>query len=338
MESKRIDGLDIIRVCAILFVIGSHFMINTDFNSTNYRGISMFLQGMWQSLTLINVPLFLILTGYLNGNKQVGSAYYRNCIRVLNAYFFISVITILFRKYYCHEELSVIRWILKIFDFSAITYSWYIEMWIGLFFITPFLNILWKNIDSKRNKRILILTLYLFVALPDFFNRYGVSLAPEYWRNLSPLCYYFLGCYIKEYQPVVSRVKLSLIICGICLLNPIANLFLSYGHRPMLHLIGTGNGIFGIPMAAMFFMACYRIELKNEGVRRLMKKISILSLEMYLASYMFDVMIYGWFKERFDYDPSLWGLFAFVIIPLVFIGSFVFAIIKEKIFRVLKLR
>jgi len=30
------------------------------------------------------------------------------------------------------EDLTWAKWILKIFDFSAIPYAWYIEMWIGL--------------------------------------------------------------------------------------------------------------------------------------------------------------------------------------------------------------
>jgi surface polysaccharide O-acyltransferase-like enzyme len=335
--NKRIAGLDIIRSFAILFVIGSHFMIHTDFNSTLYHGVSMFVQGMWQSLTLINVPLFLILTGYLNGNKQVGKKYYKGCVRVLRSYLVISIITIIFRKYYLLDNVSMIHWILKIFDFSAIPYGWYIEMWIGLFFLTPFLNVLWKNIDSKRNKGILILTLYLCSALPDFFNRYGVHLAPGYWSNVAPLCFYFIGCYIKEYQPEVKSVKLWLAILGICLINPIANLVLSYGHRTMLHLIGTGYGIFGIPMAALFFLAFYKRNIRNGFIRKLVERVSVLSLDMYLISYVFDMIVYGWCKSHFAYEPGLWGLLFFAIVPTIFISSFLFAWIKEKIFQFIKI-
>jgi surface polysaccharide O-acyltransferase-like enzyme len=332
---QRVPGLDVIRSCAILFVIGGHYFLHTEFNSTNYHGVSMFLLGMWQTLIMINVPLFLLLTGYLNCNKQVGRKYYKNCVRVLISYVFISIVTIAFRKYYCQESYSIVQWILKIFDFSAIPYAWYIEMWIGLFFLVPFLNVLWKNIESKRNKRILIFTLYLCTALPDFFNRYGVSLAPGYWANISPICYYFIGCYIREYQPKIVTWKLILVICGICLINPALNLILAYGRRPMLHLIGTGDGIFVIPLAAIFFIACYRIDIKKRFISSSFAKISVLSLDMYLVSYIFDIMTYGWFKERFAYEPNLWGELFFAIIPTIFVGSFIFAFAKEKIFKLI---
>lgn len=93
----------------------------------------MFLQAMSIPLFMTGVPLFLLLTGYLNINKTVSKRYYKGCIRVLASYFLFSLLTILFRKYYLQEDLTWAKWILKIFDFSAIPYAWYIEMWIGLF-------------------------------------------------------------------------------------------------------------------------------------------------------------------------------------------------------------
>lgn len=78
-----------------------------------------------------------MLTGYLNANKAPSRKYYKGCIRVLFAYLLFSFITILFRKYYLSEDLSWTQWILKILDYSAIPYAWYIEMWIGLFLLTP---------------------------------------------------------------------------------------------------------------------------------------------------------------------------------------------------------
>ena len=133
---NRIIGLDLVRSCAILFVIAGHFFVlNTPFKNTDFGGFSMFLQAMSIPLFMTGVPLFLLLTGYLNANKTVSKRYYKGCIRVLASYFLFSLLTILFRKYYLQEDLTWAKWILKIFDFSAIPYAWYIEMWIGLFLL-----------------------------------------------------------------------------------------------------------------------------------------------------------------------------------------------------------
>jgi hypothetical protein len=46
-------------------------------------------------------------------------------------------------------------------------------------------------------------------------------------------------------------------------------------------------------------------------------------------------MTYGWFKERFAYEPNLWGELFFAIIPTIFVGSFIFAFAKEKLFKLI---
>ena len=74
---ERYVGLDIVRVCAILFVIAGHFMVlNTRFYQSDFKGASMIAQGTFLQLFLIGVPLFIILTGYLNSSKSVSCKYY----------------------------------------------------------------------------------------------------------------------------------------------------------------------------------------------------------------------------------------------------------------------
>lgn len=288
----------------------------------------MFLQGMGQSLFLISVPLFLILTGYLNCHKQLSRKYYKGVSRVVISYLVFSVVAILFRRYYVHEDLSWLQWLLKITDFSAIPYGWYVEMWLGLFLITPFLNILWKGISSERHRRVLIATLYVLTALPDFFNRYGVHLVPGYWEAVYPLLFFFIGSYIREYRPSLSKLKLWLMILGLCLINPVFNTVAMSNHT-MIHLVGDGNGIVGVPLATMFFLCFYRVDVRNAYVKNVLQRVSVLSLDMYLVSYVFDVLYYSYFETCFFVSQSQFGLFFFVIVPLVFVSSFVVSQVKE---------
>lgn len=45
--SQRVCGLDLIRCCAIFFVIAGHFFsLNTDYNNVLFQGVSLFLQGI----------------------------------------------------------------------------------------------------------------------------------------------------------------------------------------------------------------------------------------------------------------------------------------------------
>lgn len=330
----RNSGLDLARVLAIFFVIAGHFFINTPAHTAIFEGPSMFLQGMARTLFLTNVPLFLIITGYLNLNKVISRKYYRNMVAVIISYIFISIITIFFLIYFKGEQHSLIHWILKITNFSAIAYGWYIEMWIGLFLLTPFLNILWHNIRTRRHKMILIATLYFLCAFPDMFNRYGVHLVPGYWEIIYPCAFYFIGAFIREYQLNFSKLKILIFILGCMLINPLFNLLFIRGHS-MIQLAGSGNGIVGMPLSSAVFLLVYNIDLNSKPLRKVLRKISTLSLDMYLSSYMFDIAVYSFFITHFYKSQSQFGLYFFIIVPLVFIASFLFSFIKQKVFSFL---
>ena len=75
---KRITGLDIVRAVAILFVISVHFLLNTNFYQMPQKdGYGMIVLSFLRHLLLICVPLFIILTGYLNRNKEPNKEYYK---------------------------------------------------------------------------------------------------------------------------------------------------------------------------------------------------------------------------------------------------------------------
>lgn len=128
----------------------------------------MFVQGMGYFFFAIGVPLFLLMTGYLNYKKVTFNKIFE---RNTKGYLCLSILfssDLSFRTYYLHENIGIIGGIKKTLDFSLIPYAWYIEMWIGLYLITPFLNLGYQAISNRGQKKVLILLLYLMTALPNF--------------------------------------------------------------------------------------------------------------------------------------------------------------------------
>ena len=332
-SGQRICGLDLIRVCAIFFVIAGHFFVlNTPYRNAPFQGVSMFIQGMLNSVFSIGVPLFMMLTGYLNINKTPTKKYYKGMIRVLVAYLIFSIITILFRKYYLGENPSPVQWTLKIFNYSAIPYAWYIEMWIGLALLTPFLNYLWKAIPSMQQRLLLIGTLFVMTALPDLCNRYGIYLFPGYFAKASyPLMFYFLGTFIREYQPTIKSWFGWTILLSISLITPLFNILIINGGGDVVQVTGGPGGVFLTWIAVAIFLMLYRKDITIPYVKKWITHCSMVSLEMYLCCYMFDRLYYPWFKERFYESQSQFLVWFFVIVPLVFFSSYTVAALYNKI-------
>lgn len=325
-SSQRICGLDFIRVMAIFFVIAGHFLIvNTAYTETPIQSISVFLQRMMMSVFYVSVPLFMMLTGYLNCHKTPTKKYYRGMVRVLVAYFFFSIVTIAFRTYYLGVEHSLMQWILNIFNYSAIPYAWYIEMWIGLALLTPFLNYLWHAIPSMKQKLLLIATLFVMTSLPNTIND-RVELLPDYFNIACyPLLYYFMGSFIREYQPTIKVWVGCSIIFLVSLFNPLVTLLLAGPNSNDFAFGGMAMGGCSVFIAVAIFLMLYRRDISVKPIKRWVTHCSMVSLEMYLCCYMFDQLYYPWFKERFYESQAQFLPWFLVIVPAVFLSSYIVA-------------
>ena len=226
---KRITGLDIVRAVAILFVISVHFLLNTNFYQMPQKdGYGMIVLSFLRHLLLICVPLFIILTGYLNRNKEPNKEYYKGLKKVLTSYFFIAIICIITRIFYFKEQQSILYWVISPFNFTADGYSWYIEMYIGLYLISPFLNKMYKSLETKKEKELLLLVLIIITSIPSITNGYiiqgiATNIIPDYWINFYPITYYFIGTYIAEYQPKLTMKKSIVYITAVLLVQTAAN-------------------------------------------------------------------------------------------------------------------
>lgn len=332
-SSSRICGLDLIHVVAIFFVIAGHFFVlHTSLMSVPFNDLCLFVQATLKDIFCVGVPLFIMLTGYLNSNKPPTRKYYKGMLRVLVAYLVFSIITILFRKYYIGEDLTWLQWTMKILDYSAIPYAWYIEMWIGLALLTPFLNYMYKAIPSKNQKLLLLASLFVMTSLPDLFNRYGMYLVPAYFAKAAyPLLFYFAGTFIREYQPRIKHWQGWALVMSMSMVTPLFNIAVFRGNSDLVQIAGGPGGVFHSWIALAIFLMLYKKDVSNPPLKRWITHCSLVSLEMYLCCYMFDMLYYPWFKERFFETQSQFFPWFFVIVPLIFMSSYIVASIYRII-------
>ena len=336
-QTKRIFGLDLIRVFASLFTIAGHFFsLHTQYMDTPFVGASMFVQGMAQ-MFFRGTPFFMLLSGYLLINKAFDNKYYHRGKKVIISYLFFSLVTILFRVLYMGESCTVMQWGMKILDFTAIPYGWYIEMWIGLFLLSPFINIMYHAIPTRKQKLLLIAILFGLSCMPLLTNRYGLSLLPEYWVDIYPLFFYLAGAYIREYRPIINKWLGISIVLGICLINPVFNILFANGHD-IIQIAGGPTSAFGAILAVVVFLLFYQLDVKNMPLRQFVSFAAKMTLSIYLCCYIFDMIYYPWFKEHFFISQAQFGAYFFIIVPLVFFSSMVVAWIKDWLFRLLHVK
>lgn len=334
--SKRVFGLDLVRAIAVLFVISVHFFLNIGFYDKDTYGTVLFGQSILRWLFFTCVPLFLILTGYLKVNKKLDKNHYKSILHILAVYLFASICVIIFRKIYLQDPTEIFDLFLGIFSFSTDSYAWYIEMYIGLFILIPFLNIIYKAMDTKVKKQFLIISLLALTSISVIsrgvvVGGHDLSILPDWWQNIFPITYYFIGAYIREYQITLPKLKNIFYIFLILGIQVVIFNHLTYG-RPFDQQIWASYGnIYTAVLAILIFILFYKADIKNKTVNFIIKDISFLSLDIYLLSYIFDRVFYPILTPYMSNYMNTIPLF-FIAVPLVFLSSYLLANVRRLIF------
>lgn len=293
METRKRDfGLDLARAAAGILVPSVHFFLGSGFYNEPMAGKSMLLAVMVRMACMTCVPLFMLLTGYLCINRKWERSYYRKLLPVLLVYLLSGAACIAFRALWLGENFTV-RGVLKLYtDFGAAPYGWYIEMYIGLFLLSPFFNAAWHNVDG-RGRKALALTLLGLTAVPPLVNAI-VPVWPDWWEGIYPMTYYAVGAWLREH-PI--RVKKRWLLLGWAAVAAVAGLWSYLSSRGGVFLHSTAfrwQSILFLTQAVLLF-SCLRQcggERVPAPIRWCVGRLAELSLSIYLLSYIADQLIY----------------------------------------------
>ena len=98
----------------------------------------------------------------------------------------------------------------------------------------------------------------------------------------------------------------------------------------MIQVMGDPSGAFGALLAALFFLLCYKVDIKARSIRAITTSVSLSSLDMYLCCYLVDAVLYPVFMEKFQWqDARTAGYYFAFIVPTLFVGSLVAAQLRR---------
>lgn len=347
-STKRNPAMDIIRILAFFFVVSIHFFLNNDFYLTPVKGERMFIMTIMRSCFIICVPLFITLSGYLLRKKQLEKSYYKRIGKIIITYFLASLLCIFYSIIFDNQQFTIKDIIEKILDFSAAPYSWYIEMYLGLFLLIPFLNIVYNALSSQKCKIWLIITFVILTSLPSVLNIYNFDsldwwsfpststetskLIPAWWQTLYPITYYYIGCYLSEYGLKINR---TLNIIAIFFFIAISGSFCYWRSYKTIFIWGDWcdyRSLFNVILTLLVFAFFININYEKmpNSLVWIIRKVSGLSLGGYLVSWIFDQELYPILLAKVPSVTSRLEYY-FIIVPIIFILSLFVSYLLSKI-------
>ena len=316
---KRIFGLDLIKVFAILCVIFVHFFYNTQYYSSYSNNINLKIQDILRNFFMICVPIFLILSGYLNNQKNYNRKFFYKLLGVLLIWIVYSLVEYSYNCFFNNDIFSLKNLLYSISSFSANHYSWYIKVYIFLYLLSPMINCTFAKFTNK-NKVIIIIILMNYTILPNILNLlFCKSLYfPDNWINMYPITYYMIGKFIYYEKININKKILSFCLFLNLIFTILYNFFVPY------------IDYFDLPVfinSIIIFLLLYNCDCKNKKVKEIMSIISSLSLDIYLSSSLVDKIIYPYFYEKvFNYNITQEQILFYFPILAFLIFAFCFCI------------
>lgn len=350
MDVKKLEArnssLDIIRIVAVFTVVSVHFFLNNGFYYENVQGAPMYIMCLMRTLFSVCVPLFMLLTGYLMCHKTLSKGYYKGIRKTLVVFVIATVACMVYKAIYMAGEFTLSELIFSTLDFSGANYSWYIEMYIGLFLIIPFLNLAYNGLKEQKQKQVLVLTFAALTVFPTLFNIYNFDaaswwanpvsneeyqkLVPSFWMSVYPITYYFTGCYLREYGMKIKTRTLVITLVAALILFGSFNFYRSYGSTFKSGIYVYWYGFEPYVLSSLLFTLLSRIKTENmkKGGKYVLWKLSDLALGIYLLSFIADQIIYPNLNNNVEKMTDRLPYY-FLVVPAVFLLSALMSLIAN---------
>lgn len=309
---KREFGVDLIRCLGLFCVVNLHAFLKNGFYSESQMGITMWAADSFRWLFFGCNGIFMMLTGYLKSTHPVNRTYFRGLWAVLLSYILTCVISFPIRHFLIGEALSLGQWIEKLVTFA--NYGWYVEMYIGLYLLSPIVNLALVQLSRPRELLGIAGSLVILTALP---SATPLNLAPDFWGGMYPLTYYVIGAVIRRLQPQVKPwlglLGAAVIAMGLGLVSILTtDAGFSSGFTQ-----GYG-GFWVTAMVTCLFLGLYRVHA-GPGLGKALAWAAGGCFEGYILSRLLDVWVYARFPQW--HSPEKYPLlFLCVTIP-IFIAS-----------------
>lgn len=329
MHAKKL-GPDLVKFVAIFSVIGVHFILNT-MDSVRISGTrAEFSYFFYRQIFIVCVPLFMLTTGYLNYKQSITNNYYKKLIPIIGTYLLYSILSLMFRMWVLGETISILESIYLILNFKASPYNWYVNMYIGLFLLSPLINKFAVGVSQKQFQWLLFslmvltifpITLNVFPSL--LFDQSGIVL-PNFWVTLYPVTYYMSGIYLRHYP---LKKKLGWTIAVTAFLSVIISIFFSADGNLSQVTKDYGNLFTFIQSISVFSLL---VNYQNEALQknRFLQFVARHTLEIYLISFISDQMVY-----RAGSSLLTQTYRDFLYAPLFVVASFLLAILLVKLIK-----
>ena len=232
-NNNRQSNMELLRILSIIGVLFLHYNDPTygaAYNYTIYGSINLIILDLFQAFSICAVNVFILISGYFLVNSNTRSLF--KPVKLLFEVFFITIVNYAYLvasgKYY----LSLLAYL-----YSVSTLYWFIGIYISLYLISPFINVIVNNINRKSMTVLVILLVVLFSIQPtaidltnfitddnfNYFSNIGYYGSQAGFTIVNFVMMYTIGGVLRACKDRVTSVPKSRYLLGYIILSIIVD-------------------------------------------------------------------------------------------------------------------
>lgn len=334
MKQKTRDSrFELLRIISIVIIVLHHLILHVAID--DYIGISVnrIISQLYIIGGKLGVDCFLLITGYFGIRTTFRL---EKAIKIELQVLTYSILFLLTTLFFFPGRISLRNILSSILPTTFGAY-WYITAYMGVFFLSPFLNIVAKTITKKQYNILLITGVFMLSIAPTFLRQRN-------WVNelLWFMLIYMIGVYIKRFELELKRYKKTFWYTGVFLaiiVTWIVSIILMFlaNHYPFLeayvNVFALSNySTFILITAFCLFMVFVSL---NPFYNKTINRIASKTLGIYLIqsnSFVSSLMLWPWIKCKGLHKIIIWPVTAWIITFLICLVCLIIETLREKIF------
>ncbi|MBO5530371.1 MAG: acyltransferase family protein [Bacilli bacterium] len=197
-QKERNSNFELMRIVSMFLIIVWHFIMHTHLISRTTGELNFVIRVIYL-LIAVHVNSFVLVSGYFQYNKDInskkifsliGKTWFYKLMYALIFVFFGIVTMSKFDFFFFLQPLNI--------TYSYGEFYWFINIYICLYLLIPYLNILIKNLSYNMHKKLIIILFILLsiiprIALWSTMSNHGTTL-------ITFIMLYLIGAFFGKYK------------------------------------------------------------------------------------------------------------------------------------------
>ena len=198
METKRLPNFELLRIIAMLMIVMLHLLGNDHGNvlsKTVPYSAAYYVTWLIEALCIVGVNCYALISGYFLIESSFS---WKKALRLAVIVWFYAILLFLVGVICKWLPLNLKTIFTAMTPITGRAY-WYISVYFGLYLLSPFINILIRNLNRKQLRNLIVLCIVLFGILPTILPVYDMLLSGG-GLGLAWFCtLYFIAAFIRLY-------------------------------------------------------------------------------------------------------------------------------------------